>query len=132
MSKHDEQAATPEPPRSTRLDEAERLAWQRRAWHVIGHLLDLAAAGDPLPAVSWTAEGAGGCQVTGRFWQNDPGERKAAFGTWADALDAQVASHHSGGVTDLTGQARSEEDSLVRIVLVARIYDEDTGGGRDG
>jgi len=107
---------------------AEQLAWQRRAWHVIGHLLDLAAEGGPFPAAAWTAEPAG-CQVTGRFWQPDPAERKAALTAWAEALGADVAEHPQLTGADLIARTRSEEDSLVRIVLVARIYAEDEDAG---
>jgi hypothetical protein len=111
-------------------DTAEQLAWQRRAHAVLRRLLDLADAGDPLPVAAWTVASAG-CQVTGRFLQAPPGRRRGALTAWADALGADVrqGAAPSGRVT-VSAVTRSDEDSLVRIVLVADIWDagsSDTG-----
>jgi hypothetical protein len=113
-------------------DTAEQLAWQRRAYAVLGRLLDLADADEALPVAEWAVASAG-CQVTGRFLQAPPGRRRGALTAWADVLGADVrqGASPSGRVT-VTGVTRSDEDSLVRIVLVADIWDDGIGGDEDG
>jgi hypothetical protein len=112
---------------------AEQLSWQCRAHAVLGRLLDLAGAGDLLPAADWTVA-SHGCQVTGRFTSPSPPARRRALEAWAEALGVHVARGVSpAGRVTLSAMTRSREDNVVRIVLTADIWeDRAEGGASDG
>ena len=101
-------------------DHATQLAYQRRAAAVLDFILDVADAGDPLPAVQWCVA-AQGCRVTGTLTQPDEGVRRVAFDAWAEALGATVTEVRSGECVVLTGTARLPEDDLVEVTIQTRV-----------
>ena len=102
---------------------AEQTAWQRRAVAALSRLLYVAAE-ENLPVLTWTVN-PGGCGLTAHSGHRDMTERLAAYQAWVTFLGAG----HGEAVTrdgerSHIAEARDRTDSLVRIVIAARIWEE--------
>jgi hypothetical protein len=105
------------------IPSAEQTAYQRRAVAALGHLLYLAAE-ENLPVLAWTVNPAG-CGLTAHCEQRDMAERLAAYQAWVTVLGAghREAVTRDGERSHIA-ETRDREDSLVRIVIAARIWEE--------
>jgi hypothetical protein len=104
-------------------DSAEQTAYMRRAADALVRLFYLQAE-EQLPVLAWSVN-TGGCGLTAHAEHRDMTERLAAYQAWVQLL----GSEHREAVTrdgerSHIAESRDRTDSLVRIVITARIWEE--------